>query len=252
MDFKDWVHSSWSSTELGFAVAASVSRDVRKSRSFLALCQTRFFFFPFLSPCSFYRLLVFFNLITTTSTNKCDVTTWEKQEEKRQSRSQWKHTLVILMLGMIEGACKLGEGSWLWLPLVMADMMTGSPPCCCSLSLAMAVCWWGRWDARCVQISHYWCRKELVKREGKPPEGDDHIPSQPTLPYSSPAVSWNSLRRDGFFGQPQGCVFLPRPRKRMPCLECRIIRRGRTVHLSQNCDGEQDTTAAAAAIDRVE
>ncbi len=160
------------------------------------------------------------------------------------------------MLGMMEGACKVGEGSWLWLPLVIADMMTGSPPNG-SLSLAIVCCvvvvWWWKAGATLGAFKFPTSGKKNFCK-GKPPEGDDHIP--PKLSHRQhglliPLLPWAGIRlyEMGFSDNPK-VVFPPQQTER----ECRVwnaeLYAGaapRSPFPKNFWRGEQDTTDAAAA-----
>lgn len=145
------------------------------------------------------------------------------------------------MLGMMEGTCRVGEGSWLPLPLIVAAVVvvnnvlavaTGSPPSTCSLSLAIGVneTHKARCNIRCVQISH----SDIAKRrrnESFSPGGDDHIPF---LSLSCAGIrlctattkmgcTFLCVSRFDFFGHnPQGFYLSPiaAAEMRTPCLEC--------------------------------
>jgi len=112
----------------------------------------------------------------------------------------------------MEGTCRVGEGSWLPLPLIVAAVIkdvlavaTGSPPSTCSLSLAIGVNETGneaRCNIRCVQISHCGCTEKEMSRS---PGGDDHIPF---LYLKTSSSCWNSLVQQE--QQKMGCTILSR------------------------------------------
>lgn len=144
----------------------------------------------------------------------------------------------------MEGTCRVGEGSWLPLPLIVAAVVvvnnvlavaTGSPPSTCSLSLAIGVneTHKARCNIRCVQISH----SDIAKRrrnESFSPGGDDHIPF---LSLSCAGIrlctatikmgcTFLCVSRFDFFGHnPQGFYLSPiaAAEMRTPCLECWIF-----------------------------
>ena len=157
------------------------------------------------------------------------------------------------MLGMMDGACSVGEGCWLWLPFVIVDM-TGSLSTC-SLSLAIVVerkMWWCLCDAGemfgafkfpLVYIIIMWDHHRKENWRGR----QRAMIISPLV--SSPAVSWNLLIRDEvFFGQPRGC-FSPSPLSislcgtRMPMLECWIFYYAGAAPFTFEFDGERPRSA---------
>lgn len=104
------------------------------------------------------------------------------------------------MAGRIVGVSRLGEDSWLRLPLVML-VMTGWSPSTCSLSLAIVR--WGEEMRRQVRDgekmfavrSNFLTCVEYSTKEKKQGSRQRAMITFPFPKTSSPAVRWNSLKR---------------------------------------------------------
>lgn len=139
MDFTivgHWLHSSWSQSSSSSALVSQFF-----SEKTVYLCWR---YCCFLARCQVGESVHSNQFGQVDGTMATRDVTWTQRTKKRKREEKEKQafTLVILMLGTIEGAWRVGDGSWLWLPLVI-EVMTGSPSTC-SLSLAIALLhFWG-------------------------------------------------------------------------------------------------------------